>query len=245
MTRRASSGYARLVGRARRITAGGIVYHALNRANARVNIFADDGDYAAFERALAQAVQRCNMRLLSYIVMPNHWHLVLWPQMDGQLTDFVRWLTLTHTQRWHAFHESAGAGHLYQGRFKSFPVQEDQHLRVVCRYVERNALRAGLIQRAQDWRWSSLWRRQSGDEQLQRMLADWPVEPGPDWLEYVNEARTEAELAALRECISRGRPYCMARWQQDTARQLGLERTLLPLTRPRGKVLQAISGKGS
>src|SRR5258707_6113475 len=83
--------------------------------------------------------------VLSYCLMPNHWHLVLWPETDGELTDFVRWLTHTHTMRWHAHYHSSGTGHLYQGRFKSFPIQADDHLYTVLRYVERNALRANLV----------------------------------------------------------------------------------------------------
>ena len=80
--------------------------------------------------------------------MPNHWHFVLWPQGDGDLSEFMRWLTVTHTQRWHAAHHTAGTGPLYQGRFKSFPIQADDHLLTVLRYVERNALRANLVERA-------------------------------------------------------------------------------------------------
>src|SRR5256885_2321789 len=97
-----------------RAAEGGLIYHALNRANARLTIFEDDGDYEAFERVLAEAVPRHAMRLLAYCVMPNHFHLVLWPRGDGDLSRFMRWLTLTHTQRWHAHRGSAGAGHLYQ-----------------------------------------------------------------------------------------------------------------------------------
>jgi putative transposase len=221
------------MGRSRRVTAGGMVYHVLNRANGRQCIFGDDGDYAAFEKVIAEAVERSGMRLLAYIVMPNHWHMVVWPKNDGDLSRFVGWLTLTHTQRWHAFRDSAGFGHLYQGRFKSIPVQEDQHLRVVCRYVERNALRAGLVRRARDWRWCSLWRRESGDVNLQRILSEWPTPAGGDWLEYVNEARTEAERDAVRACIARGRPFGGEAWQARTARRLGLEASLVPLGRPK------------
>ena len=113
------------------------MYHALNRANARTPIFETDEDYAAFERVLALAVTRHDMRLLAYCVMPNHFHLLLWPRADGDLSAFMRWTTLTHTQRWHARRRTAGSGHLYQGRFKSFPVQSDEHFLTVCRYVER------------------------------------------------------------------------------------------------------------
>src|SRR5262245_7719318 len=169
------------MGRPVRTAPGGYVYHVLNRAVARLAIFEKASDYAAFEHVLQQAVARTRMRLLSYCVMPNHWHLVVWPRENGDLSRFVAWLTLTHTQRWPAHRQSAGSGHLYQGRFKSFPIQEDDHLLTVCRYVERNALRANLVKRAEAWRWSSLWRRTSGNEESQELLSDWPVERSRMW----------------------------------------------------------------
>ena len=138
-----------------RQTPGGLVYHVLNRANARRPIFETRGDYLAFEQILADAQRRTGMRLLAWCLMPNHWHLLLWPVGDGELSHFVGLATLTHVQRWHAYHGTAGSGHLYQGRFKSFLVQDDAHLLNVCRYVEANALRAGLVARAEDWRWGS------------------------------------------------------------------------------------------
>ena len=82
-----------------------------------------DGDYAAFERILAETQARIPMRILAWCLMPNHWHLVVWPRKAGELSRFVGWLTLTHTQRWHAIGQSTGSGHVYQGRFKSFPIQ--------------------------------------------------------------------------------------------------------------------------
>jgi putative transposase len=137
---------------------GGFAYHCLNRGNGRAAIFRKDGDYQAFERVLAESLEHVpGMRLVVYCLMPNHWHLVLWPRRDGELSDFLHWLTLTHTQRWHAHHHEVGGGHLYQGRFKSFPIHEDEHFLTVCRYVERNALRARLVAKAEAWRWGSLW----------------------------------------------------------------------------------------
>src|SRR5438309_2234837 len=164
---------------------GGLVYHALNRAVARLPLFQKPADYAAFERVLAEAQAEHPIRLLGYCLMPNHWHFVLWPERDGELTAFLRWLTHTHSMRWHAHYHTSGTGHLYQGRFKAFPVEEDEHLYTLLRYVERNPLRAGLVARAEDWRWSSLGRRYSGREEKQPLLHDWPVPRPKGWAERV------------------------------------------------------------
>ena len=154
-------------------------------------------DYEAFERILAEAVRRAEMRLLAYCVMPNHWHLVVWPRADGDLSSFVGWLTLTHTQRWHAHRHSVGSGHVYQGRFKSFLLESDEHLWTVCRYVERNALRGGLLAGAEQWRWSSVWRRQFGDAEQQAVLSEWPIARPRDWLQRLNRAESAGELEVL------------------------------------------------
>src|SRR2546429_218454 len=142
-----------------RQAAGGYVYHVLNRGVGRYAFFKKTTDYDAFVRVLAEAHERTPMRVLGYCLMPNHLHLVLWPRKDGELSEFMRWLTVTHTQRWHARYHSQGTGPIYQGRFKSFPIAEDDHLLTVLRYVERNPLRAGLVRSAAKWRWSSLGQR--------------------------------------------------------------------------------------
>ena len=142
----------------------------------------------------------------------------------------MRWLTVTHTQRWHAHHGTAGTGSLYQGRFKSFPVQGDEHFLTVCRYTERNALRANLVARAQDWRWSSLWHRTQTP--LILPLTDWPVPCPAQWNEFVNQPETEAELAAVRQTLKRGSPFGDKNWISQTAERLGLKSTLAPRGRP-------------
>jgi putative transposase len=114
---------------------------------------------------------------------------------------FTGWLTLTHTQRWHAHRHSTGSGHVYQGRFKSFPVQDDEHFLTVCRYVERIPVRANLVERAEDWPWSSLSRWQSGTAEAKRLLAAWPLARRPGLVEHVNAPQSEAELAALRRSL--------------------------------------------
>jgi len=213
-----------------------VIYHALNRANARMTVFHKESDYEAFEGILEQAVERYGTDVLAWCLMPNHWHLVIQPHDDGELSRFVGWLTLTHTQRWHAHYGNSGSGHLYQGRFKSFPVQAEDHFLTVCRYVERNALRANLVSRAEDWRWSSLWRWRQGDASRRRLLAPWPVRRSPNWLEHVNAPQTEAELAAVRRSVARGRPFGDDRWSGRMVKQLHLESTVRPIGRPRKKV---------
>lgn len=216
-----------------RFASGGYVYHVLNRAVGRATLFRKEADYAAFEKVLRQAPEFQPMRLLAYCLMPNHWHLVIWPKRDGDLSKYVRWLTVTHTQRYHAHYHTGGTGPLYQGRFKSFPVQGGDHLRTLCRYVERNALRVSLVRKAEDWRWCSLCERSPDDSMI--CLDPWP-EARPErsvWLRYVNGVETEAELTALRQSVTRGAPYGEESWVERTAKRLGLESTLRPRGRPR------------
>ena len=184
-------------------------------------------------KVLSQAVERSEMRLLAYCLMPNHWHLVVWPRKDGELSQFIGWLTLTHTQRWHAHRHSTGSGHVYQGRFKSFPIQEDVHLYTVARYVERNALRANLVRRAEHWRWGSLSRWLGGCKEHRALLAAWPVSRKSNWVDYVNAPQTEAELAAVRRSVQRGSPFGDESWSEKAVRRLGLESTLRPQGRPK------------
>jgi putative transposase len=142
-------------------------------------------------------------------------------------------LTTTHVRRWHTHRHSEGRRHLYQGVYKSFPVQDDRHFLTVARYVERNALRAGLAERAEQWRWSSLWRRQRGSEKERATLSDWPVKRPADWLHWVNEAQTAKELAALRESMRPGRPFGGPAWQAETPARLQLQGTFRPRGRPK------------
>jgi putative transposase len=218
---------------------GGIAYHVLNRAVGRGRLFDDDDDYLAFERVIARTHALLPMRILAYCLMPNHWHVVLWPRTDGQLSEFMRLLTVTHTQRWHAHHHSAGTGPLYQGRFKSFPIQQDDHLLTVCRYVERNPLRANLVRSITRWPHSSLAKRAatsssaSSSSSWLLQVNDWPVEPPRNWIGWVNRAQTPSEVEALRRSIKRGQPFGDARWQERIAKRLSLESTLRPRGRPR------------
>ena len=227
--------------RALRNCPGGIVFLVLNRATARRTIFRNDADYHAFEKVLAQAVERSGIRLLAYCIMPNHWHLLLWPTNDRQISETLRWLSVTHSNRWHAHHHTAGSGHLYQGRFKSFPIEADDHLLVAWRYVERNALRAGLAKRARYWRWCSLGVRAEVESPLKKLLHPGPLDLPADWEGLVDEPQSPAEVEAMRRRIKRSQPYGSEAWEQKTARRLGLQSTLRARGRPRKDRGQATS----
>ena len=142
-------------------------------------------------------------------------------------------LTITHARKWQIDRSRVGYGHLYQGRYKSFPIESDEHFYQVVRYVERNALRAKLVRRAEDWRYSSLWRRLHGSAESRKILSNWPVARPRSWLQYVNQPQSEAELKAIRRSVQRGQPYGGESWLRTTAIQLGLESTLHPRGRPK------------
>ena len=143
--------------RQKRADEAGAIYHALNRGNARQPIFHKHEDYEAFIRVLHEGLQKYPVELFAFTLMSNHWHLVLRPSQDGQMGRLLRWVTATHTLRYHAHRHSKGEGHLYQSRFKSFPLADDEHFYCVCRYVERNPLRAKLVKKSEDWPYGSLY----------------------------------------------------------------------------------------
>jgi REP-associated tyrosine transposase len=217
--------------RPKRITKGNIVYHVLNRANGRLRIFKKPQDFAAFEAILAEGVDRFEMRLCSYCIMSNHWHLVLWPRNDGDLSNFVRWITLTHAQRFHFSHKTVGIGHLYQGRYKSFPIQNDIRYLKTMRYIEANPLRAGMVSSASDWPWSSLAIRCGAESEI--VLSKGPKRLPNDWPRLVNCTIDQDEIDGIENCIKRGCPYGSKQWVTAKAKELNLESTIRPRGRPK------------
>jgi putative transposase len=203
-----------------------MVFHVINRGVGRMQLFDDEADYAAFERVIEESLSVQPMRICAYCIMPNHWHFVLWPERDGELAAFMQQLTITHVTRWQKHRGQVGTGHVYQGRYKSFPVETDEYFYQVVRYVERNALRANLVREADQWRWSSVWRRVHGTVEQRPLLGSWPLPMPDDWLAFVNKPQTEAELKALRRSVIRGCPYGHERWVRRTAAALGLEHTI-------------------
>ena len=220
--------------RTARAVEAGLIYHVMNRGNARQRLFHTPADYDAFLRVLAEALERFSgIALLAWCLMPNHWHLVLRPARSGDLARFMGWLCVTHVRRHHRAHRTRGGGHLYQGRFKSLPVQDDEHLLILLRYVEANALRARLVGRAQRWRWCSLWRGTGRkDKNALPALAASPVPRPGNWLTRVNAEMEAGELKRLRESVRRGRPFGDDEWVVRTAKRLALTFTLRNPGRP-------------
>jgi putative transposase len=208
-----------------------MVYHVLNRGNGRLRVFHKPGDYQAFLDLLVLGKERANVELFGFCLMPNHWHLVLRPHRPADLAAYLSWVTNTHVKRYRA-HYPRTSGHLYQGRYKSFPVQEDSYFLSLLRYVEANPLRAKrqLVSRAQDWEWSSLG---CDAQEARELLSPWPLRRPPDWTKMVNRPLPDAERERIKASLERGRPLGDDRWTADTARRLGLQFTLNRRGRPR------------
>ena len=215
--------------RSGRCGVGGICYHALNRGNRRAQVIFKEGDYQAFLKALGNAYQEIAVPVLAYCLLPNHFHIALWPSADGQLGRFLHWWLNAHVRRYHRHYYSSG--HLWQGRTKTFPIGQDEHLLTVLRYIEYNPVRAGLVARAEQWPWSSCPLVAAG-----RATAALPSRragaPRPAVARFVNQPLTGLELTYLRTSANRGRPYGKSAWVQETAGAPGPCQVLRPLGRP-------------
>ncbi len=211
----------------------------LNRGNGKQKLFYKAGDFAAFLRVLAEGVEKYPVEILCYCLMSNHWHLVLRPKVKPALGRFMGWVGVTHVRRYQEHYHERGGGHLYQGRFKSFPIQDDRHFLTVCRYVEANPLRAGMVKRAEEWAYSSLGARVAAEEddlgEPIIKVADWPVPRPRDWVDLVNQELPAKEMEKLHVSVKRGRPYGTEVWARDAARRMGLEHTFREAGRPKKK----------
>jgi putative transposase len=204
----------------------GQVYHVINRGNGGTTIFHKDGDYRAFLNLLVIAKRTYAVNVFGFCLMPNHFHLVLQPAGNDALGPFMQWWMTSHVRRYHYHYRSHG--HVWQGRFKSFPIQHDDHFLTVIRYVVRNPVRAGLVAHSHEWPWSSL--------HFTDMIDPWPVERPMNVEQWVNEPLFDHELCRLRQCVNRQAPFGTPVWQQQMSTTFGLESTLRPRGRPRKAV---------
>lgn len=196
----------------------GLCLHVLNRSNGRATVFQHPEDYAAFLKVMTEACARHPIRLLAYCLMPNHFHFVVWPREEGELSRWMRWLMTTHVRRHHAYHHTDGR--LWQGRYKAFPIQDDDHLLTVVRYVERNPVRAATlgISSAAAWPWSSATEPKALPFPMARPeLHPGPVPRRPDWIAWVNRPLTPGEQEAIERSITRGSPFGDSTWLEAMA----------------------------
>jgi putative transposase len=200
----------------------GYAYHVLNRGNGGATVFHKDGDFTAFLDLLFAAKRKFSMKVFAVCLMSNHFHLVVQPATEATLSPFMQWWMTSHVRRYHRHYRSHG--HVWQGRFKSFLIQQDSHLLMVTRYVLRNPVRAGLVEHAIDWPWSSL--------RIPELSDPLPLEPPPDWLHWIDQPLFDHELTKLRTCVNRQQPFGAEDWRTTIAAALGLESTLRSRGRP-------------
>jgi putative transposase len=217
--------------RVARASAGGVCYHVLNRGNGGTKIFRTTRDYTDFVELLREETETRNVRLLAYCLLPDHFHMVLWPRKDGDLSYWMQWLLTSHVRRYHSLHGTSG--HVWAGRFRAFPIQANEYLLTVLRYIEQNPLRLKelKLRAPEQWCWSSAVAEIHGVK-LPR-IDPGPVERGRNWLKSLQTPLTAEELALVRHSVVRGTPLGDAKWQQRIVAKLGLEATMRPRGRPR------------
>src|SRR6185295_16459566 len=207
----------------------GYCYHLINRGNRRAEVFHSAADYEQFLALIHRAQSRLELPILALCLMPNHIHIVVQPRAAQDVSRWMQWVFTTHVHWSHAKYGTTGR--LWQGRFKAFLCQADHHLLTVMRYVERNALRAQLVERAEDWNWGSLAWRSARNAPV--AICESPVPLPSYWRHLVNEPQTSVELEEIRTCVNRQRPFGEPHWMSEQAEALGMEQSLQPFGRPR------------
>ncbi len=215
----------------------GLIYHVINRGNNRQNVFDKPEDFEAFLRSMRDLKERRSFELYGYCLMTNHIHLLIKP-LETTISRVMQSLLVSHTQRYHRRYKSGG--HVWQGRFKSPVVQDDEHLLRVLRYIEANPVKAGMVDRAGDYAWSSFAAHGLGEpndlldpaEAYQQMTGDTKIRQRK-WSRYVHCQPDEDESRAIGQSIATGLPYGSEGWINALGRKLKLDLTIRPRGRPK------------
>lgn len=204
------------------------VYHVLNRGNGQSEVFHGSSDYETFLEIVKEAKGRYAVKVLAYCLMPNHFHMAVIPERGEHLSKWMQWIMTSHVRKYHRHYGSSG--HVWQGRYKSFLVQSDNHLLTVLRYIEGNPVRARTVDSAKAWRWSS--HRENAGITEKVLVDELPLELPKEWNAYVDEPLTQGEMERLRKSLNRQAPYGETVWQRDVCVALGLESTIRRRGRP-------------
>jgi putative transposase len=217
--------------RRRRISPDGFVQHIVNRGDHRETLFHKPADFRAFLALMAEAAFRVPMRIVAYCIMRNHFHLLLWPYHGIDLPAYMQLLMNLHIQRYLRHYPPESRGHIYQGRYTNSLIEGDHSFLRVMRYVEANALTAGIVNRAEHYKWTSV--SQHASDPGRPPLVDGPLARPADWLTFVNSPASPEELTRIQRSARRGAPYGSEEWTKEVVRRYGLEHTVRPRGRPR------------
>ena len=204
----------------------------MNRSAKQLTLFDSRAEYDLFLDVLAEAETVCPIRLLEYCVMPNHWHLLVWPERDDQLTRFMRWITGVHAQRWRRARGQTGKGAVYQGRYRWVAVQGGQHYDIARRYIQQNPVRARLVDCPGDWPWSSA---SSEPVAVRPALTRGPLSPDAHQQVLSNRLLTDEAARQMRASLKNGQPFGDPQW----SRALEVRKWLVAVLEAHSKPLAA------
>src|SRR4051812_14544412 len=173
------------VARKRRIAPGGFVYHVCNRGSRKGVIAETYDEYCEVLALIERARAKIGMRIIAYNILNNHFHFLLWPVCDSDLSRFMKAFEQPHAQRFHRRRQTRGCGAVYQSRFVNRMIRDERSYFTALRYVEANARRHGVVQRAEAWPWCSAWQSEPVGPAV--VLADSPIPRPENWLEILNE----------------------------------------------------------
>jgi putative transposase len=204
-------------------------YHVINRSNFKNEFNSTDSDYIEFFRIIREALEIAPVKIYAYCIMPNHWHFIMSPYEVGGIGKFIHALANKHTRRVHSRTNTTGFGPLYQSRYKSMIIDSGISFLKVLRYVERNAVRAGLVKKPNEWRWGSAWLRIFGNEKQKLILEKLPdglYEDFGDVYKYVDLPDEQDDLKLIRNSIKKGTPFGKEKWVDKMIKSYGLESTV-------------------
>jgi putative transposase len=209
------------------------IFHVINRSNARWNIFKTNQDFQGVLKSLVETLELIPIDIFAFCIMSNHWHFIAKPKAGGDMGRFFGKFTQKATQRWHIKHGTVGSGHLFQGRFKSFLVEKDEYFLQLAKYVEANALRAGMVKKAEEWPWSSLYLRLNNPALAKRIFASWPIDMPKNYLSLLNQPLPKVQLDSIRASIEKSKPFGSEGWVSKQVNKYDLGYTLRQAGRPK------------